>query len=223
LSQFPPAQGYPPPPPGFAPPKTGNASAVASLVLGVFGCLCITGILAIVFGILGLRRARDPGVGGKGMALGGIILGLVGLGFWIFVGSTVGLTWVNSQPQREIARTFIQHLSDSDIPAARSQAAYTLGQSRIENWSQRLSTMGKLQRVRFPGFRFETVNGVDQWVLRGQAVYTNGDVLFTLTTVKQDNGWRVYRLVLPKEVGVGARPEPSASQPIMPQTQRVGP
>jgi len=54
------------------------------------------------------------------MALGGIILGLVGLGFWIFVGSTVGLTWVNSQPQREIARTFIQHLSDSDIPAARS-------------------------------------------------------------------------------------------------------
>jgi hypothetical protein len=63
-----------------------NGSAVASLVLGILAVvLCWTvylgiglGALAIVFGALGIGRARAAETN-KGMAVAGIVLGIVGL------------------------------------------------------------------------------------------------------------------------------------------------
>jgi len=86
----------PPPPPSFpvpgspmpyaqgvsyatpAGPQQGNGLAVTSLVVGILGfCILpiVGGIGAIVLGILGLNKTKDPRVGGKGMAIAGIILG----------------------------------------------------------------------------------------------------------------------------------------------------
>ncbi len=62
--------------------------AVASMVLGIIGVLgglCIVGavaaILAIIFGAVGLRNIRDSGgsKSGRGMAIAGIVCGVVGL------------------------------------------------------------------------------------------------------------------------------------------------
>jgi prepilin-type processing-associated H-X9-DG protein len=73
-----------PPPPQMAQgyyqqamaPTQPNGMAVASLILGlVFFCSPISSILAIVFGILGLKKTKDPNVGGSGMAIAGIVLG----------------------------------------------------------------------------------------------------------------------------------------------------
>jgi hypothetical protein len=54
--------------------------AVAALVLGILTFVClgpIAGVLAIVFGIFGLSKAKESGVG-KGMSVAGIVLGAVG-------------------------------------------------------------------------------------------------------------------------------------------------
>jgi prepilin-type processing-associated H-X9-DG protein len=58
-------------------PQQSNGWALASLILGICGCLGITGLLAIIFGIVGLTKTKDPRVGGKSMAITGIILGSV--------------------------------------------------------------------------------------------------------------------------------------------------
>ncbi len=62
-----------------------NSWAVASLVLGIVGiptlCLIVPSLLAIIFGILALRGSNQS-VGpqaGRGMAITGIILGVIGL------------------------------------------------------------------------------------------------------------------------------------------------
>jgi len=100
----PPGQPTPPPPAGFAsvppppgpgswsspptapyaPPPAGGAAtngmAVAALVLGILTFVClgpIAGVLAIVFGILGIKKANEVGTG-RGMSIAGIILGAVG-------------------------------------------------------------------------------------------------------------------------------------------------
>lgn len=55
--------------------------AVAALVLGIMTFVClgpIAGVLAIIFGFLGMKRAKEMGGTGKGMALAGLILGTVG-------------------------------------------------------------------------------------------------------------------------------------------------
>lgn len=54
--------------------------AVAALVLGILTFVClgpIAGVLAIVFGFLGVKKANESGVG-KGMSIAGIVLGAVG-------------------------------------------------------------------------------------------------------------------------------------------------
>ncbi|HEX4053213.1 MAG TPA: DUF4190 domain-containing protein [Tepidisphaeraceae bacterium] len=53
--------------------------AVASLVCALLGCIPFVGILAIIFGIAGLRRTKDPQVGRKGLAIAGIVLGGLGV------------------------------------------------------------------------------------------------------------------------------------------------
>jgi predicted Zn finger-like uncharacterized protein/prepilin-type processing-associated H-X9-DG protein len=75
--------GVPPPMPampvGYAGPRTyerqeSNGWAVASLVCACAGFVVpvIPTILGVVFGIIGLKKAKDPRVGGKGMAIAGI-------------------------------------------------------------------------------------------------------------------------------------------------------
>lgn len=55
--------------------------AVAALVLGILTFVClgpIAGVLAVIFGFLGMKKANEMGGTGKGMAIAGIILGIVG-------------------------------------------------------------------------------------------------------------------------------------------------
>ena len=61
-----------------------NGYSVAALVLGIIGipaaCTVIVPALAILFGIIGLNQAMRGGseAGGKGMAIGGIVCGVIG-------------------------------------------------------------------------------------------------------------------------------------------------
>ena len=71
-----------------------NGFCVTSLVLGIIGipafCTVVTPILAIIFGIIGYNQASKADVpsSGKGMAIAGIILGVIGciVGRWRFFG-----------------------------------------------------------------------------------------------------------------------------------------
>src|SRR5215813_5339276 len=97
MSQFPPPQPPPPPQfppqPGFGPPmpyppqKQTNGLAIGSLVFGILGCVpVVTSLLAVILGFAGLRKARDPRYGGKGVAIAGLLLGLLGLVGWASAG-----------------------------------------------------------------------------------------------------------------------------------------
>lgn len=63
---------------------TSNGFCVASLVLGIIGlpasCIFVPPILAIIFGIIGIAQVNRSGAegGGKGMAIAGILCGIVG-------------------------------------------------------------------------------------------------------------------------------------------------
>jgi hypothetical protein len=77
--------------------------AVTSLVLGIlsFFCLALAGIPAIVFGFLGLSRAKTAGTG-QGMAVAGMILGLVGT---LLTGGAVWLVMKAYQGAERIVQT----------------------------------------------------------------------------------------------------------------------
>lgn len=76
-----PAQAQSVQPLNYSLPAAGsNGYAIASLVLGIISACgsLLTAVPAIIFGILGLRKARrEPQVGGRGMAITGIVTGSV--------------------------------------------------------------------------------------------------------------------------------------------------
>src|SRR5437764_10692208 len=73
---------------------TSNGFCVASLVLGIIGipafCAVVPGILAIIFGVIGYNQVTKSGGegGGKGMAIAGIICGVIGMGIAV-------VSWLN--------------------------------------------------------------------------------------------------------------------------------
>jgi hypothetical protein len=59
--------------------------ATTSLVLGIVSFLClgvVTGVLAVIFGVMGLNRAKQ-GASGHGQAVAGIACGAVGFGLFV--------------------------------------------------------------------------------------------------------------------------------------------
>ncbi|MEU5773049.1 DUF4190 domain-containing protein [Streptomyces venezuelae] len=100
----PPQWGQPPPPPP-SPRPLRNGLGVASLVLGIIGVLCglvpllfwaagILAVLALVFGCVGIGRARGGQADNKAVAIWGTSLGVVAA-ILAVVGLAVTITVVN--------------------------------------------------------------------------------------------------------------------------------
>ncbi len=94
----------PPQPPGYQPypagapmpMKQGNSGmAIASLVcslVGIIPCfwgIQIMGLLGTIFGFIGLKQTKNGQRGGRGMAIAGVIIGLILLlafaAIWIYI------------------------------------------------------------------------------------------------------------------------------------------
>jgi predicted Zn finger-like uncharacterized protein/prepilin-type processing-associated H-X9-DG protein len=63
--------------PMYGGPLKSNGLAIASFAIALCGLFIpvLPGIAAIVLGILGIKKTRDPSVGGKGLAIAGISVG----------------------------------------------------------------------------------------------------------------------------------------------------
>jgi hypothetical protein len=84
-------------PQGERPPAT--TAAIVALVCGLLLCLGpLTGLPAIVAGVLAIRAAKaDPGnAGGAGLGAAGIVLGSVNLLLWTTIGAVLLLQLVAS-------------------------------------------------------------------------------------------------------------------------------
>ena len=54
---------------------------IASLVLGILWMYWVGSILAVIFGHVALSQIKkDPSIGGRGMAVAGVVLGWIGVG-----------------------------------------------------------------------------------------------------------------------------------------------
>jgi Domain of unknown function (DUF4190) len=77
-------------------PQKTNGFAVAALVLGILWIYWIGSLLALIFGLIAKGQIDRSGgtESGRGMAIAGIVLGLVGLGMFVLlliIGASIGV------------------------------------------------------------------------------------------------------------------------------------
>src|SRR5205814_3588193 len=132
MSQYPPPQypppNPPPPPGGFQqypaggmPPgaQASNGLAITSLIMGILSCIPGVGLLAILFGALGIGKAKDPRYGGKGLAIVGIVLGLLSIVVYAGVGYSFYWGFGKLKSMAEPGAEFFKAVDAGDFGKAR--------------------------------------------------------------------------------------------------------
>ena len=179
MSQFPPPQspvGYAPP--GMYPQQRTSAAAVTSLIFGILGCLVVTGLIAVITGIIGISATKNPAVKGRGMAIAGLILGLVGMvggGLCIGFGGYAGvMAYKEMKPAYESATGLVEAASAGDIDKAMKFVDTTkVSKEQLGDIINDLKTLGKFKEIK-PGIN----NNVDLSAgivdFQGTVVFANG-------------------------------------------------
>ena len=179
------------------PPQRGTSgAAVASLILGILGCVpLITGLLAIVCGIIGVNSTRDGRRSGRGMAVAGIILGLISLIAW---GAVFGLggwgAWkvqAYTKEQRAAARQFASDLAAGNVGAAQARCTNQVKPEELKAAADKLKKWGAFQDTTMPVGSVQTVNGKEESYVGGMATFASQSVPYLVGYRKEDGEWKV--------------------------------
>jgi hypothetical protein len=170
------------------PPRTSGA-AIASLILGILGCVpVLTGILAVILGFVGLSATSKPNVGGRGLAIAGLILGLLSIVGWTGFGGLMGWAWVAGGPSRAAAQTFVTDLSKGDVTSASAMCVPGTSKDSLQATSDQMKGWGALTNVRFFSFSANTSSGNSTRIVTGAAIFATAPKTVQVTFASQPDG-----------------------------------
>jgi Domain of unknown function (DUF4190) len=185
-----------PPPPDFAPiyqppmyPSKISAAAITSLVLGILGCVpFLTGLLAIIFGIVGIQTTSNPAVRGRGMAIAGLVLGLISIIGWAGFGSLIAIGVHAAAPARTQSRLFLQELSSGDVNTAMKLCAPNVSRASVQQASDAMQAWGPYQDATFVSFNVNNTNSLVTSNVAGSVRFQNGNKSASFTFTKSPDG-----------------------------------
>jgi hypothetical protein len=193
MSQVPPpSMGHPGSQYAPQPQRRTNGAAIASLVFGILGCIpFITGLLAVVLGIVGVRKASSPQVGGKGLAIAGIILGVLSIGIWSAFGGTIFAVFRGTAAERDTVKQFINHLAAGDAEAAMAQTDGSIPRADLDAHIAAVKSWGALTDVTSASFNYQS--GVCE--IAGVATFGGMARPFVIELVERgEDQWKVHTL-----------------------------
>jgi hypothetical protein len=189
--------GYGPPgfgPPGYSMPSTSrtSAAAVTSLVCGLIFCIPgLTGLIAVITGGVGIAATSNPAVKGRGMAIAGLILGLLSLAGWGVLGLVGVHVYQKSGPQRAFAQQYVTDLAAGKIDQCVSNSTANVAQQQLQNDYTQSQAWGTLiTAIPIPNSFFD-LNGKLTVRMQGAANFSNGSHQFIIVVVTDSSGTKV--------------------------------
>ena len=223
MSQFPPPpapqQPYGQPPAGDAyamPPQTKTSgAALASLICGILGCVpFLTGLLAVLFGVIGIKATGSPRTTGRPMAVIGLILGLISLVVWAMFGGAIYAAVAYTRPAREAAKQFASDLAAGNVDAAHARTT-GIRREDVAKAAQSVQAFGAFQDTSMSSASRNNVNGVDTAQVSGVATFAKaGRVPYAVRLVKEGGTLKVagFELTAPGQGTVAAGQPPDISR-----------
>lgn len=216
MSQIPPQQpyppqnpqqpGYPPQPgyplqPGYPPqaggaytqPPQGNGWGTTSLITGIVG-FCVPfvgGLLAMLFGVIGISKARKTR-SGMGLSVAGLILGLVSAVFWGLFGGAILAAFGLTQANREVAKQFINDVYAGNISSAEGRTDGSITTSELQSLNSELKGYGTLTDVTTPVTSVQN----DQAQLTGIISFGPNKKAFEMRQLKTGSNWKVTHFAI---------------------------
>jgi len=221
---MPPGGGYPPPTPGpggygMPPQRTTSGAAVASLIFGILGCVpFITGLLAIILGIVGIKKTGDSHYSGRGLAIGGLLLGLLSIVLWGLLGGAGYAAFVYGRPAREVANQFARDLSVGNVAAAQAKTTSKIKREELEAAAEKVKAWGVLQDTTLIAVMDQS-RGKNAVKVAGAAMFPNatgGGVVYELDMVKEAGELKIDGFTFTHNnevVGAGTAPKSSRASP----------
>jgi hypothetical protein len=175
-------------------PRTSGA-AITALILGILLCIpLVTGLGAILFGVVGIRATRNANVRGRGMAVAGLTLGIVGLLGWLGLGGMLGVGWLQTSPDRAIATAFVHDLDSGNLSAAQAKCSPSITPTQIQQAAAYLKTCGTLSAYSNNSYNMNwNSDGTGTAVISGTATYSSGTHAVSVTFLHPRQGGPVIQ------------------------------
>lgn len=209
MSQIPPPYGpmnpqqpgFPPQPMagGYAapPPKQTNVMAIVSLVAGALFCIPgITGLVAVITGLIGFSRGRDPRMGGRGLAIAGIILGVLSLAGWGVVGYGAYWTYQQVAGAMNTVELTLRDVSEGRIEQAEQRTGGALSRARLTALQAELRGLGQLRSIALEEGNLDPASDPNAWQIRGTATFEQGTVRYSARVVEREGQVRVEEITI---------------------------
>ena len=197
--------------------KRTSGAAVTSLVLGLLSCIPVVGLVAVICGILGIVKTKDPRYTGRGLAIAGLLLGLVGLVGWgIAAGAGYGV-WAYGKPAREAAKQYARDLSGGNVDAAMGNSTSTITRDELAAAADKMKSWGRLQDTTLPAVMMNKVSGSAETVdVIGTADFqSGGKVFYAAHMVRQAGQFKMDGFLFQKDqttVTAGTAPKNTPSK-----------
>jgi len=174
--------------------KRSNGWGIASLVCGILLCIpFLTGLLATVFGIVGIRKARDPQVGGKGLSIAGLVLGIVNILVWALFGAGILALLTGTKEQRNVARQFFNDLAAGNVAAAQAKTTSNVTPQQLQSAVDTLKSYGQLKDVTLFGVEVNASAGSRTTTeVAGAMTFSGKGVGVRATLVKEGDVYKVH-------------------------------
>ena len=142
-------------------------------------------------GHFGIRDTRTPGVGGRGMAVAGLVLGIINLLAWPSIGGMLAWTWHYTAPERMVGRQFITDLSAGNVDAA-AKNTNNIPTDQLQKTADQLKAWGTPQITLVLPIRLQDMNGTVTGVLQADMTYPNSTSHEFFLNMSETNGvWKV--------------------------------
>jgi len=185
---MPPPGGYPGAPQG----QQSNGLAITALIMGILSCIPGVGLLAILFGALGLGKAKDPRVGGKGLAIVGIVLGLLSIVAYAGVGYSVYWGFGKLKAMAEPGAEFFKAVDAGDFVKAKQYTTGNISDIDLAKARETMKSMGAYKDMKVTKADFKN----DVLDCSGTVIFEKGTKSFEFRMVKSGDAFKVDKFTL---------------------------
>jgi hypothetical protein len=174
------------------PATTTSAAAVTSLICGLLLCIpVLTGAIAVLTGIVGLIATGKPTVKGRGMAVAGLILGIISLAGWGAAGIGGYAVYRAAAPTRIFARQYIADLNAANLDLCLQHSTANVTKDQLTGDIAAMRTWGTLQSTVITGITFTNENGTYSNPVAGVCTFSGGQHAFSIGLVKESGQIKV--------------------------------